>query len=368
MDAASLSDEQCIGQTLKLARRAAGRTSPNPMVGALLVKDGKVLGRGYHKRAGRPHAEIEAMQSARTNLAGAALYVNLEPCVHYGRTPPCADAIIRAGIKHVVCSTLDPNPQVAGRGVARLKRAGIRVSVGSQKEAARALNEAYFTYHEKHRPFVALKFAASLDGKLATRTNDSKWITNDAARTYARSLRARYQAILVGIGTVLHDDPHLGTRSARKPDPKRIILDSRLRIPLQAQVLRDSNAIVATTSRAPADKLYALKRRGIEVLVFDGGEVPLGKLMVKLRQAEIISLLVEGGGTVLGNFIDQKLADKVYAFYAPLLIGGQDAVSISGQGAGQIQGSLDLDRISTKRFQDNILITGTPHYVIDQNS
>src|SRR3990167_9369791 len=248
MKSTATADERFMGEALKLAEQGIGRTSPNPMVGAVVVRAGKIIGRGYHRRAGSAHAEIEALAAAGRSARGATLYVNLEPCAHFGKTPPCTESIINAGIKRVVCSAIDPNPQVHGRGVARLKQFGIFVSVGVRKEEALALNEAFFVFHEKKRPFVALKFAMSLDGKLATKKGDSQWITGEKARTFARGLRGTYQGIVVGVNTVIRDNPHLGARKRGVKDPVRIIVDSHLRIPLHARVLRDANVIIATTS------------------------------------------------------------------------------------------------------------------------
>ena len=223
------------------------------MVGAVIVKRGRTIARGYHRKSGEPHAEIEALRAAEDDTKGATLYVNLEPCRHVGKTPPCTDAIIRAKVARVVCAVRDPN-RIARGGIEGLRRAGIEVSVGVLKREAVDLNETFFTAHSMRRPFVALKFAASLDGKLATRTGDSKWITSEPARRYARRLRGTYQAIVIGVETVIADDPHLGARTKGLPDPLRIVLDSTLRIPLRAKVLRDSNVIIATTKRASARK------------------------------------------------------------------------------------------------------------------
>lgn len=356
----SISDEYFIDETLRLAKKAMGWTNPNPMVGAVIVKRGQIIAKGYHKRVGFPHAEIEALNAAKTSVEGATLYVNLEPCTHYGRTPPCVDAIIQAGIKRVVCSVLDPNPKVHGRGAAKLKQAGIAVSVGLKEKESRALNETFFTFHEKGRPFVAIKFAASLDGKIATKTGDSKWITNEKARLFARKLRRKYQAILVGINTIIRDNPHLGVRSPDKKDPVRVILDSNLRIPLNSRVLRDNNVLIATTAHASKNKKELLTRRGISILTFESKNIPVKELLLSLRSREIISVLVEGGGKVLGNFVDEKIVDKVYASYAPILIGGEKAVTVGGKGINKINNALCLKRISIKRFQDNFLVIGLP--------
>ena len=354
-----ISDKYFIDETLKLAKRAVGWTNPNPMVGAVIVKKGKIIAKGYHRKVGFPHAEIEAFNAAKENVKGATLYVNLEPCAHHGRTPPCVDAIIGAKIKRVVCSTLDPSPRVHGYGVVKLKRAGIIVYVGIREKESRELNESFFTFYQKHRPFVALKFAASLDGKMATRTGDSKWITNTNARLFARELRGEYQAILVGINTAINDNPNLGARSSKKKDPIRIILDSKLRIPLNSQVLRDSNVIIATTTHAPKNRKKLLEKRGIIVVSFKSKNIPLKKLLSFLKKKGIISILVEGGGKVLGSFIDEKIFDKVYAFYAPILVGGKKAVSIEGKGVSKIKNALHFKKVSFKRFEDNFLLIGS---------
>lgn len=360
MDKVSQSlDSQYIRQTLKLAKKGLGKTHPNPMVGAVITKDGKILGSGYHHRPGGAHAEIEALRSVGGSPKGATLYVNLEPCAHQGKTPPCSEAIIKAGIARVVVATLDPNPLVSGSGVARLRQAGISVSVGLLSEEAQLLNEAFFSFHEQHRPFIALKFAASLDGKIATASHDSKWITNDKARSYARNLRSQYQAVLVGVTTVIDDNPHLGTRAPGKADPLRIILDSTLRVPLKSQVLRDNNILVITTRRASKAARTALTNRGIPLFVCPSDHITLPKVMKELTKREIISVLVEGGGTVLGSFVDSHLVDKVYAFYGPLIIGGTTSVNaVAGNGAPTINRSLKLNKLTQKSLDDTVLISG----------
>lgn len=344
-------DEFFIKQTLKLAKKGLNWTNPNPMVGVVIVKGGKILSKGYHKAFGLPHAEIEALRKCKENSDGATLYINLEPCSHFGKTPPCVGAIIRSGIKRVVCSTYDPNPKIHGLGIAMLQKSGLAVSIGLLENAARALNEAFFTFHEKKRPFIAIKFAASLDGKIATFKGNSKWITNEKARNYVRKLRGQYQAILVGINTVLLDDPHLG-------NSLRIILDSKLQVPMDAQVLRDRNVILATTTKTDKIKKKQLEKKGVTVEVFDESII-IPKLLSKLRQKEIISILVEGGGEVLGSFMDAGVIDKIYAFHAPILIGGKKAISaIGGLGVQTISQAIHLKNLSYRRFDDNLLITG----------
>lgn len=354
------SDKFYIAQALKLAARAVGRTFPNPLVGAVIVKNGKIMGQGFHHKAGLPHAEIAALRDCRQSPKGATLYVNLEPCCHFGRTPPCVDAIIDAGIGRVVFCTLDPNPQVRGRGLKMLKRRGVKTAYGILANEAKKLNEQFFAFHLKKRPFIAIKFAASLDGKIAARNFDSKWITNEAARKFARALRGQYQAVLVGARTALLDNP--GLRSGDKSrEPLRIILDSKLKLSLSAKIFYNNSALLVTTAKADRRKLDALKRKGIQILIMKKIAVP--RLLSQLRQMNIISVLVEGGGEVLGSFVDTKLVDKVYAFHAPLIIGGKNAVSaVAGKGAPTIQNALKLKDMVIKKFGDNTLTTGLAEY------
>jgi len=358
----TLEDQQFMKRALALARKGIGWTLPNPMVGAVIVKNGKIIAQDYHKKAGFPHAEIEALQHAPENVQGATLYVNVEPCSHFGKTPPCVDAIIAAGISRVVCCTVDPNPLVKVQGIKKLHEAGIYVTVGILEQEARQLNEAFFTFHEKKRPFIALKFAASLDGKIATHTGDSKWITNEKARLFARNLRSEYQAILIGINTVMKDNPHLGTRIKGKKDPLRIILDSPLQIPLESQALRDTNVLIATTEKADREKKQKLMKKGIEIISFpDKDRIPIPDLLQELYKRNIISIFVEGGSQVLGSFVDEKLVDKVYAFHAPMIIGGEKAVNaVAGKGTERIADAIKLQRVSFKKFDDTILTIGYP--------
>ena len=352
------SDEFFIKLAIKLAEKGLSWTNPNPMVGAVIAKNDRVIGKGFHHKVGLAHAEVEALKAVTEDPQGATMYVNLEPCVIFGRTPPCTDAIIKSGIKKIVCCSFDPNPKVHGKGIAKLQEAGIQTSVGVLADEARLLNEAFFTFHEKKRPYVAIKFAASLDGKIATKTGDSKWITNEKARIYARKLRGQYQAILVGINTILVDDPNLGARINGKRDPIRIIIDPLLQIPANAQVLRDTNVIIVTSSKAEKRKRELLENKGFPILVFDKKRITIPELLSRLREKEIISILVEGGGETLGSFVDSKIIDKVYAFHAPILIGGKKAIGIGGNGARSIQQALQLKNISHKKFNDNFLTIG----------
>lgn len=354
-----MEDKQYIKKTLNLAKDRLGWTNPNPMVGAVIVKNNKIIGQGFYKKYGAPHAEVEAINSAKEDIKGSTLYVNLEPCSHQGKTPPCADLIIKSGITRVVCSTRDPNPNVNGAGLTKLKKAGVEIIVGILAEEARQLNEAFFTYHEKQRPFVAIKFAASLDGKIATRTGDSKWITSEKARAFARNLRSQYQAVLVGINTVIKDDPHLGTRRNNLKDPVRIILDSTLKIPFESQALRDSNAIVVTTSKADKKRIKKLIEKDIELVVFPSETITIPVLLKELWRRKIISVLVEGGSEVLGSFVDSKLVDKVYVFHAPIIIGGTTAKNaVGGRGADTLTTAMRLKDVAYKVFGEITFITG----------
>lgn len=334
-------DEQFLKETFGLARKGLGQTNPNPMAGALIVKGVRIFGKGYHKKAGLPHAEIEALNACKESVKGATLYVNLEPCSYFGKTPPCVDEIIKSGIRRVVCATYDPNPRVLGKGIAALKKSGINVTVGLLEKEARQLNEAFFTFHEKKRPFIVLKFASSLDGKMSSQSGDSKWITNEKARTFARKLRGQYQAVLVGINTILKDNPNLG-------NGLRIILDSTLKIPPKAQVIRDTNVIIATTIAAEKLKKKILEKKGFELLTFREKQIPINKLLKKLWEREILSVFVEGGKTVLESFINEGVVDKVHAFYGPMLLGR----------AQNLKDAKFFKNISFKRFGDNILING----------
>ena len=359
MDKFSNADISYLKASLALAKKAGALAFPNPMVGAVIVKRGKIIGRGYFKKFGSPHAEVEALRAAKTSVAGATLYVNLEPHCFYGKTPPCTEAIIKARISRVVCCTKDPNPKVSGNGIKILKQAGIDVSVGALSKEAEKLNEAFFTSQKKHRPFVAIKFASSLDGKIATSTGDSKWITNQQARNFARNIRNEYQAILVGINTVISDDPNLGSGIKGGHDPIRIILDSKLRVPLKSQVLRDNNVLIVTTKMADKIKYKRLINRGIGIFVCAGKNISLSLLIKELSRRGIISIFVEGGGEVLGSFVDSNLVDKAYIFQAPIIIGGKTAISaVAGKGAAKISRALRLKNITKKSFGDNTLTIG----------
>nr|WP_290668102.1 bifunctional diaminohydroxyphosphoribosylaminopyrimidine deaminase/5-amino-6-(5-phosphoribosylamino)uracil reductase RibD [Ardenticatena sp.] len=354
-------------RALALAQQARGRTSPNPMVGAVLVKEGRIVGEGYHRRAGDPHAEVEALRAAGEAARGATLYVTLEPCCHYGRTPPCTKALIEAGVAEVHMAMLDPNPKVAGKGRAALEAAGIRTSVGLCEQEARALNAAFVKWVTTGRPLVIAKFAMSLDGKIAAHTGDARWISGEASRHYAHQLRNEVDAILVGVQTVLADNPRLTTRLPDLEDvrhPLRIVLDSRGRAPLTAQLFQPTlpgRTLVVTTPAMPAAHRDALRAQGVEVLVCpsENGRVALPALLDELGARDITSVLVEGGGTVLGAFFDANLVDEVVAFIAPMIIGGAAAPQpVGGQGVARVADAWRLEDVYVERLGDDLLVRG----------
>lgn len=357
-----------MSHALELAAQAQGRTSPNPMVGAVIVRDGQVVGQGYHRQAGTPHAEIHALREAGERARGAVVYVTLEPCVHHGRTPPCIDALIEAGVAEVHMAMLDPNPRVAGRGRQALERAGIRTVVGEEEEAARRLNMAFITWITTGRPWVIAKFAMSLDGKIATRTGESQWITSPEARQRGHMLRDQVDAILVGLGTVQADDPRLTTRLDGREDgqhPLRVVLDSRGRAPLEARVfdpVLSGRTLVATTGAMTKERRRTLAEHDIEVLTLSAdekGRVSLPHLLDALGERETTSLLVEGGHTVLGSFLGAGLVDKVMAFIAPKIIGGQEAPGpVGGAGTARLADAVTLTDLYVERIGPDVLITG----------
>ena len=328
-----MTDEDYMKQALRLARKGLGKTSPNPMVGAVIVKNDRIIGQGYHRYFGGKHAEIDALRNARENVAGSTIYVTLEPCGYYGKTPPCTDALIGNKIKRVVIGVLDPNPQVNGKGVEILKQHGIETRVGVLEEECRRLNESHFKYITTGLPLVTLKFAQTLDGRIATATGKSQWLSSEKFRRLAHQLRATNDAVMAGIGTVLADDPQLTVRLVRGRQPTRIILDSRLRIPLEARVIKSRElapVIIATTPRADEKKISLLRNKGIEVLVIyedETGGVDLKELLKTLGERGISSVLVEGGAGVITSLLRQNLVDKVITAIAPRIMGkGIEAV------------------------------------------
>lgn len=359
-----MDDIKFMRRALELAQMAEGDTSPNPMVGAVIVDGGgNIVGEGYHHKAGQPHAEINALAAAGDKAKGATVYVTLEPCSHYGRTGPCCEALIKAGVKRVVSAVTDPNPLVAGRGLNRLRETGIEVTEHVCEDEAKKLNEKFFFWITHKRPFVSLKYAMTLDGRLAAAGGDSKWITGTEARTYAHYLRKTHDAVLVGKNTVLQDDCELTTRMVEGKNPIRIVLDSKATIPLNAKILNgEAKTIIAVSEAAPQDKLDELQKlTNVEVLKLPqrNGHLDLQALLEKLAAMEITSVLVEGGSEVHGAFIDAGLAERIYAFIAPKIIGGKDAIGpVGGIGSNDMAKALKLRAVEYKQLGTDFLITG----------
>jgi diaminohydroxyphosphoribosylaminopyrimidine deaminase / 5-amino-6-(5-phosphoribosylamino)uracil reductase len=353
---------------LSLARLANGYTSPNPAVGAVVVKDGIAVGMGYTQPPGSEHAEVMALRQAGDRARGAAIYVTLEPCCHFGRTPPCTEAIINAGISEAFIALLDPNPLVSGRGVHRLKEAGIKTYIGSYQDEAYEINEAYIKHITTGSPFVMAKFAMSLDGKIATRTGDSKWITNDEARRHVHTLRHVVDAVMVGVNTVLVDNPRLTARGCggrggiRKMQPLRLIVDSRGKVPLNAHIFEQPGEVVlAVVEPFDSQKRKEFTRAGAEVLELPGeeGMVDIEELFKVLGKRGVVSILVEGGGKLLGSLFDHHLVDKVLAYISPIVVGGKEAKSaVGGDGVDYIAEALRLSQVKIERFNGDILVSG----------
>ena len=351
---------------LRLAEKARGRTSPNPLVGAVLVKDDRVVGTGFHQKAGLPHAEVEALREAGEQARGAHLYLNLEPCAHVGRTPPCCDALIRAGIKKVTAGMQDPNPLVSGKGLEKLRSAGIEAETGLLEKECRRLNEIFIKYITTRRPFVILKSAASLDGKIALAGGHSQWITGEESRRRVHEIRDEVDAVLVGVNTVVRDDPRLTARieGRETKNPARVILDSSLRVPENAQALQGADRakiFVAALKKADKEKVRRLEDRGITVL-FPGekeGEVDLLALMGLLGEREITSVLVEGGSRVNASALRSGIVDKAIFFFAPKIIGGVDSLPMFGrEGVKDLDQAVRLKDIEISRTGEDIMVIG----------
>lgn len=357
--------EKFMARALELGRRAEGRTRPNPAVGAVIVHDGVVIGEGYHPQAGQPHAEIFALRQAGEKARGADLYVTLEPCSHHGRTGPCAEAVISAGIARVFVGTQDPNPRVAGRGIAGLKAAGIPVQVGILEVECRRLIAPFAKHVTTGRPFVILKSAVTLDGKTATSSGDSQWVSGPESREFVHRLRDRVDAIMVGIGTVLGDNPRLTTRLPDGGrDPLRVVVDSNLRIPEDAAVLSvasEAPTLIVTTHAASSEKLARLRNRGTEVLQVAerNGRVDPSEMMTRLGGLGVQSILLEGGSELNSALLHAGMIDRVMLFFAPLLLGGSDGKGLfAGLGAARLIDALRLRDLHVSRIGDDILIEG----------
>jgi len=347
----------------RLALKGKGKTSPNPMVGAVVVKNNKVVGRGFHESAGLAHAEVVAINAAGSNTKGAALYVTLEPCMRFGRTPPCTDLIIKSGIKNVIIGMIDPNPFNNGRGIEILKAHKIKVEVGVLEERLRKLNEVFTKFITKKMPFVTVKIAQSLDGKIATKTGDSKWITSDKSRSFAHRMRADYDAIMVGVNTVLRDNPRLDAWFSKK-SPAKIIIDSQLSTPSNANIFsKDSRVIIVTLATRPGQEtenrsILSEKAKILEVKE-KSGQINLKDMMKKLARLGIANILIEGGGTLVGSLFDDALVDKVMFFISPKIIGGKDAISsCMGKGISRIDKAFKLKEVTFKRLGDDFLVEG----------
>jgi diaminohydroxyphosphoribosylaminopyrimidine deaminase/5-amino-6-(5-phosphoribosylamino)uracil reductase len=367
-----MNDISLMKKALSLAARGKGRTSPNPMVGAVIVKGEKIIATDYHRKAGTPHAEVLALNKAGKKAKGATLYVNLEPCCHTDKkTPPCTKAIIRSGIKKVVVAMIDPNPKVSGMGLKELRKAGIETVSGVMEAEAKHLNEAFIKYITKKEPFVILKIAQSLDGKIATAGGESKWITGEEARRYAHKLRNEVSAILVGIGTVKNDDPSLDCRIKGGRNPYRIIVDSNLQIPLNAKVLKhdDGKTIIVGARRAVPlsergkyqKKMEQLQKMGAHVLTVknSNGRVDLKSLMKELGKLEITSIMIEGGSSVNASALANGIADKVMIFIAPKIIGGVDSIpSVGGKSPALLGNAFNLKKLQVKKIGEDLLLEG----------
>jgi len=373
--------QRFLREALRLA--AAGQTSPNPMVGAVVVRGNRIVGRGYHARAGEPHAEIMALAAAGRRASGARLYVNLEPCCHFGRTPPCTDAIVSAGVGEVIACMRDPDPRVNGRGFRALRAAGVRVKVGTLATEARRLNAAFVRWAGSGLPFVTLKAGMSLDGRIATRTGESKWITSPAARAAARALRGEHDAVLVGVNTVLADDPRLtapgrsrrGRAAERRKAPAqgmpvrgvpvRVVMDSRLRTPPGAKIIAGAGgeAVILTGRDAPVRRRRQLERAGalvLEVPVKDG-RLSLRGALKELGRRGILSVLIEGGGELLGSALDARIGDRMVLYVAAVVIGGHKGRSaFGGRGVAHLGDAMRLRDLTVRDIGGDLVVDGMP--------
>ena len=362
-DQGSRLDERYLRMACRLARKAAGRTSPNPMVGAVLVRGGKIVGAGYHHYAGGPHAEINALKQAGAKAKGATLYITLEPCSHHGRTAPCTRALIGAGIRAVVAGVKDPNPLVAGRGFRQLRRAGIKVRSGLCQQESAQLIEAFAKFITQRRPFVTLKLAATLDGKIATANGDARWISGERSRAQVHRWRDEMDAVLVGAGTVRADDPLLTCRLPGGRNPFRVVLDSQLRISPAAKLLCLPDAdktIIATTMKAPLSKFQALEKSGVVIwrLPSCNDLVAWPPLLRKLAGIGVVALLIEGGAAVAASALKNKIVDKLELFYAPKFVGGDGRAMIGPLGIAKMAQALALRRFELRRSGDDLWLSG----------
>lgn len=360
-------DIKFMKKALSLAKKGKGHTSPNPMVGAVLVKNGKIIGRGYHKKAGFPHAEIEAFNNAKKNgnsIIGSTLYVTLEPCCHTGkRTPPCTDAIILEKIKKVYVSTLDPNPSVSGRGIKFLKENGVDVEIGLLEEQSKTMNEFFNKFIVKKIPFVILKLAATLDGKIASKTGDSKWIGSEEQRKTAHQIRAEVDAVMAGINTIINDNSRLNARIENKKitQPVPVVLDSKLRISPKALIFKANRGVIIATTVSKESKEKSLEKAGAKIVRVrqnKDGMVSLPHLLKLLGKMDISSILIEGGSSVSASALRSNIVDKVIFFYSPKILGGDGISMIGGLNKSSIKNAIDLKKIIYKKFKNELVIEG----------
>ena len=343
----------------KLAQKGKGNVSPNPLVGALIVKRGSIIGKGYHKKCGLEHAEIMALKEAGGKAHGGSLYVTLEPCSHWGKTPPCTQRIVEAGVREVIIGMKDPNPAVSG--YEELKFRGLKTRIGILEEDCKKLNEPYIKWIRSKKPFVVVKAAMSLDGKIATRTGDSKYITGREARKFVHELRAEYDAVMVGINTALKDDPQLTVRLVKGINPHKIIIDSNLKIPLKAKVLKNepNKLIIATSKKAPKAKIKKLQQKGVNVLIINlnKGKIDLKELTKELGKREICSILIEGGAELNADAIKSGVADKVLFFISPRFI-GEGLAALGDLGIKKVDKSIKLNKLDYTKIGRDILLEG----------
>lgn len=357
-------DEYYMGLAINLARKGIGKVNPNPMVGAVIVKYNKIVGTGYHEKYGGKHAEINAIENSRESLNGSTMYVNLEPCSHFGKTPPCVDKIIENKINKVVIASVDPNPLVQGKGVKKLRDAGIEVKVGVLDEENKKLNEVFLKYIKNKKPFVVMKVAMSLDGKISTTTGQSKWISCDESRRYVHKLRSEVMSILVGINTVIKDNPMLDCRLENGKNPIRIIVDTTLKIPIDSKIVSSSKSIrtiVVTTKHSNRNVMKLLEDKGVEILTVNlkNNLVNLKEMINKLGELNIDSILIEGGSSLNYSAINENIVDKVQVYVAPIILGGESSKTpIGGQGVADIKEAFKLDKLEYKQVGSDILIEG----------
>lgn len=356
-----LNDRDFMALALKLAVKGEGAVNPNPLVGAVIVQGSNIVGQGWHKQFGGPHAEINALDEAGAASRGGTLYVTLEPCCHHGKTPPCTQRIIQAGIRKVVVATRDPNPEINGKGLAELRAAGIEVLEGVMECEARQQNEIFLKFMTENLPFVHLKLAISLDGRIATKTGDAKWISGEESRVRAHEMRRKYAAILVGVGTVLSDDPLLDVRHVQGKDPRPIVLDPSGRIPKIARLLQAGRAPILATHTMSQESETFLREKGATVwrLPSAHGSLDLHQLLAQVAEEGLDSVLIEGGGETAAGFLNAGLVDKVSLFIAPLLIGGTQAIpSIGGEGIEFMANAIHLHQVTTEWCGPDLLYSG----------